>query len=285
MDRFTNIQQIGEGTYGIVYKGYMKDGPAGTSGELIALKQIRLADEDEGVPSTAIREISLLKELSHPNVVTLKDVIYAENRLYLVFEYLDQDLKRCMDNCKAGLDLPLVKVGIEGCGKGGVGKGGVGVWAWCVCLSDDGCGCVVLPAYFGWVGFSGWDKHSFFLSLFCLPFFASATVVLVPDDSGCGLLPLPPRIAPRPQAPEPAHRPARPPETGRLWPGTCLQCAAAPVHPGGKCVRACVCGWVHGWVAHCRTGGLRVGGGEESTPQKKHVLILPLFFAPHGHRW
>ncbi len=114
MDRFTNIQQIGEGTYGIVYKGYMKDGPAGTSGELIALKQIRLADEDEGVPSTAIREISLLKELSHPNVVTLKDVIYAENRLYLVFEYLDQDLKRCMDNCKAGLDLPLVKVGIEG---------------------------------------------------------------------------------------------------------------------------------------------------------------------------
>jgi serine/threonine protein kinase len=41
-----------------------------------------------GVPSTAIREISLLKELAHPNVVQLKDVIYADNRLYLVFEYL-----------------------------------------------------------------------------------------------------------------------------------------------------------------------------------------------------
>lgn len=116
MDRFTNIQQIGEGTYGIVYKGYMKGpGSATTSsnGELIALKQIRLADEDEGVPSTAIREISLLKELSHPNVVTLKDVIYADNRLYLVFEYLDQDLKRYMDGCKTGLDSTLVKVSIS----------------------------------------------------------------------------------------------------------------------------------------------------------------------------
>ena len=69
MDRFTNIQQIGEGTYGIVYKGYMKGSGGSSSGELIALKQIRLADEDEGVPSTAIREISLLKELNHPNIV------------------------------------------------------------------------------------------------------------------------------------------------------------------------------------------------------------------------
>jgi len=123
MDRFTNIQQIGEGTYGIVYKGYMKGSGGSSSGELIALKQIRLADEDEGVPSTAIREISLLKELSHPNVVTLKDVIYADNRL--VFEYLDQDLKRYMDGCKTGLDPALVKVRcrLRVAGHGGVGRG------------------------------------------------------------------------------------------------------------------------------------------------------------------
>jgi serine/threonine protein kinase len=127
MDRFTNIQQIGEGTYGIVYKGYMKGAGGSSSGELIALKQIRLADEDEGVPSTAIREISLLKELSHPNVVTLKDVIYADNRLYLVFEYLDQDLKRYMDGCKTGLDPALVKV--RRCGGGGGPRGKVAAFA------------------------------------------------------------------------------------------------------------------------------------------------------------
>lgn len=43
--------------------------------------------------STAIREISLLKDLVHPNIVGLKDVVYSDSKLYLVFQYLDYDLK------------------------------------------------------------------------------------------------------------------------------------------------------------------------------------------------
>ena len=39
---------------------------------IVAMKKIKLESEDEGVPSTAIREISLLKELQHPNIVCLK---------------------------------------------------------------------------------------------------------------------------------------------------------------------------------------------------------------------
>jgi len=58
------------------------------------LKSIRLEDENEGVPATAIREISLLKELNHPNVVRLHDIIHTENKLTLVFEYLDVALKK-----------------------------------------------------------------------------------------------------------------------------------------------------------------------------------------------
>ncbi|RWS09020.1 cyclin-dependent kinase 2-like protein, partial [Dinothrombium tinctorium] len=65
--------------------------------------------ESEGVPSTAIREISLLKELNHPNVVRLLDVVHCIKDLYLVFEYLDQDLKKLLDNSAAGLSKPLVK--------------------------------------------------------------------------------------------------------------------------------------------------------------------------------
>ena len=42
------------------------------TGEIVAMKKIRLESEDEGVPSTAIREISLLKELQHPNIVCLQ---------------------------------------------------------------------------------------------------------------------------------------------------------------------------------------------------------------------
>jgi cyclin-dependent kinase len=65
---------------------------------IVALKKIRLEAEDEGVPSTAIREISLLKEMSDPNIVRLLNIVHADgHKLYLVFEYLDLDLKKFME--------------------------------------------------------------------------------------------------------------------------------------------------------------------------------------------
>eukprot|EP00823_Brevimastigomonas_motovehiculus_P000115 TRINITY_DN10220_c0_g1_i1.p1 TRINITY_DN10220_c0_g1~~TRINITY_DN10220_c0_g1_i1.p1 ORF type:complete len:342 (-),score=87.73 TRINITY_DN10220_c0_g1_i1:121-1146(-) len=91
--RYKKTEKLGEGTYGVVYKA--KDL---VNGSIVALKKIRLEAEDEGVPSTAIREISLLKELVHPNIVTLKETVHQNNKLYLVFEFLDQDLKHYMDS-------------------------------------------------------------------------------------------------------------------------------------------------------------------------------------------
>jgi len=104
MDRYLKMEKVGEGTYGVVYKARDK-----VSGEIVALKKTRLENEDEGVPSTAIREISLLRELSHPNIVDLKDVIHADQKLYLVFEFLDQDLKKYMDAVGKKLKPMLVK--------------------------------------------------------------------------------------------------------------------------------------------------------------------------------
>jgi cyclin-dependent kinase len=104
MERYQKMEKIGEGTYGIVYKARDR-----VTNEITALKKIRLEAEDEGIPSTAIREISLLKELQHPNIVRLYDVVHTEHKLTLVFEFLDQDLKKYLDVCDSGLDIPILK--------------------------------------------------------------------------------------------------------------------------------------------------------------------------------
>lgn len=95
---------LGEGTYGVVYKARDRN-----TNEIVALKRIRLEVEDEGIPSTALREISLLRELTHQNIVELKDCVQEDGRLYLVFEFLDKDLKKYMESCQGMLSAALVK--------------------------------------------------------------------------------------------------------------------------------------------------------------------------------
>ena len=108
IDKYEKLEKIGEGTYGVVYKAKDTD-----TGQIYALKKIRLESEDEGIPSTAIREIALLKELQHPNIVRLVNVLHTDKKLTLVFEYLDQDLKRLLDTSgPGGLDDATIKVNL-----------------------------------------------------------------------------------------------------------------------------------------------------------------------------
>ena len=92
-ERYEKLEKIGTGTYGVVYKARDKN-----RSEIVALKKILLDVEPEGIPSTAIREICILRELLHPNIVELKDVVATDDKLYLVFEYVDQDLKQYLDS-------------------------------------------------------------------------------------------------------------------------------------------------------------------------------------------
>ena len=73
------------GTYGTVYKAKARE-----TGEIVALKVVRLDEDDEGVPSAALREICLLKELKHRNIVLLMDVLHKNLKLTMVFEFCDQ---------------------------------------------------------------------------------------------------------------------------------------------------------------------------------------------------
>ena len=80
--------------------------------EKVPLKKIKLDAEDEGIPPTALREITLLKNLVHENVVCLKDVVMDAQRLYLVFELADSDLKKLMENTEGLLSKELIQVSL-----------------------------------------------------------------------------------------------------------------------------------------------------------------------------
>lgn len=66
---------------------------------------MKIEHSDEGIPSTAIREIALLKELDHPGVVKLLDIVHGENKLYIVFEYFNMDMKKYMDKRGTCMEL------------------------------------------------------------------------------------------------------------------------------------------------------------------------------------
>merc|ERR1740121_2297415 len=96
---------LGEGTYGKVYKAKNT-----STGKFVAMKKMKLDSEEEGVPSTAIREIALLKELSHENVVKLLDIFCSTNKLILVFEFLYSDLKKYMKSLGRQLEPNNIKL-------------------------------------------------------------------------------------------------------------------------------------------------------------------------------
>mmetsp|Transcript_24005 Transcript_24005/g.61573 ORF Transcript_24005/g.61573 Transcript_24005/m.61573 type:complete len:315 (-) Transcript_24005:295-1239(-) len=107
MDEYEKLEKVGEGTYGKVYKARHKK-----TGQIVALKKTRLEMEEEGVPSTALREVSVLQMLNESNhVVKLLSVEHVEENgrpiLYLVFEYLSTDLKKYMDRNGKGPANPL----------------------------------------------------------------------------------------------------------------------------------------------------------------------------------
>lgn len=100
--KYQFLEKIGEGTYGIVYRALEIKAK-----RIVAVKKIRM--ENEGVPSTALREISILLTLSHPNIVSIFDVQCNRTELFIVFEYLDCDLKTYMESRKTSIGLKKSK--------------------------------------------------------------------------------------------------------------------------------------------------------------------------------
>lgn len=98
IDTFEILLQIGEGTYGKVFKAMDLK-----SKNFVALKYVRMEKESEGFPITGLREIKILRSLSHPNVVQLREIVLCSNSkkqkgTFLVFEYMNHDLCGLLEN-------------------------------------------------------------------------------------------------------------------------------------------------------------------------------------------
>lgn len=99
-EEFVNAGVVGKGTYGCVYKVTRRRDPK----KFYAIKKIEQGSEKDGFPLTAVREIALLKKLSHKNVITLKNVFCSKpskwnafkRSTFLVMEYMEHDLQTIM---------------------------------------------------------------------------------------------------------------------------------------------------------------------------------------------
>uniref|UniRef100_A0A9J2Q3U8 cyclin-dependent kinase n=1 Tax=Ascaris lumbricoides TaxID=6252 RepID=A0A9J2Q3U8_ASCLU len=101
---YKRIEKLGEGSYAVVYKSESR-----ADGTIVALKEIKLHSQ-EGLPFTAIREASLLRELRHANIVTLHDIVHEQNSLIFVFEYMKMDLSKYLEGYRNGLEPIRVKL-------------------------------------------------------------------------------------------------------------------------------------------------------------------------------
>lgn len=102
---YERILQVGEGTYGKVYKARST-----VTGKIVALKRLRLEGEREGFPITSIREIKLLQSFDHPNVSTLNEImVESQKTVYMIFEYADNDLSGLLLNKQIDIDAAQCK--------------------------------------------------------------------------------------------------------------------------------------------------------------------------------
>jgi len=110
----SDLHLVGEGSYSMVFRALNN-----LDGKQVTLKKLRMDSSADGLSPTAVREISLLKELSScPHVVKMLDVMYdrtrsitpaAPPRVWLVLEHLDMDLAEYIKRSPRPLDGTFIR--------------------------------------------------------------------------------------------------------------------------------------------------------------------------------
>ncbi|GFS23124.1 cyclin-dependent kinase 11B [Elysia marginata] len=97
VEEFNCLNRIEEGTYGVVYRAMDKK-----TDEIVALKRLKMEKEKEGFPITSLREINTLLKAQHKNIVTVREIVVGSNmdKIYIVMDFVEHDLKTLMENMK-----------------------------------------------------------------------------------------------------------------------------------------------------------------------------------------
>ncbi|KAK2389319.1 cyclin-dependent kinase G-2 [Trifolium repens] len=106
VDEFERLNKIDEGTYGVVFRAKDKK-----TGEIVALKKVKMEKEKEGFPLTSLREINILLSFHHPFVVDVKEVVVGSSldSIFMVMEYMEHDLKGLMEAMRQPFSQSEVK--------------------------------------------------------------------------------------------------------------------------------------------------------------------------------
>jgi len=106
VSEFEKMNRVGEGTYGVVYRA--RDTK---SGEIVALKRVRMDREKDGMPVSGLREVHVLLRCKHDNIVRLREIAVGRSlsSIFLVMEYCEQDLASLLDNMQTPFSESQVK--------------------------------------------------------------------------------------------------------------------------------------------------------------------------------
>ncbi|KAM4015739.1 cyclin-dependent kinase 11B-like isoform 3-T3 [Anomaloglossus baeobatrachus] len=97
VEEFQCLNRVEEGTYGVVYRAKDKK-----TDEIFALKRLKMEKEKEGFPITSLREINTILKAQHENIVRVREIVVGSNmdKIYIVMNYMEHDLKRLMETMK-----------------------------------------------------------------------------------------------------------------------------------------------------------------------------------------
>ena len=97
VEEFQILNRVEEGAYGVVYRARDKK-----TRETVALKRLKMEDEEEGFPINSLREINTLLVSQHPNVVKLREVVLGSSvdKTFIVMDFVEHDLKSHMERMR-----------------------------------------------------------------------------------------------------------------------------------------------------------------------------------------